>query len=1237
MKKRNMILMVALMVAVMARAGSHTAQSAAFTVDTRDGIKPVVQDVISNYCDQKRRAYFLSGVPVVGQLTVNFFAVVDWNGKEPGSIKFTRVKSDGIYGSYGNLTGEQTFDISSFEVGEILKVKAVAKDGTSSTEEIVNFRMITPPKGLNPNLFFPVMALGNIKYQSADFSFKPFDVAAPVSSRKAPPFLDGKTVSFSPEFSCSVEVDSFGRATETMQIGVGVESAIKCRAKLFDIPIFGKGAKKGKNYRGSVSLAFDWAGSVKSTFNEQTGYWGMNSGSFGVVFPFDLTSPRYPSPWPPPLSTICVTCKGEFRINAVAVQGPANSIEWSGVAPGQVGLSIADGYYFDAFVFEVYGAGSANWKLQVTQPSGLTELGGGLKVGVRIKIKAISNFEFDIKFFDYNWPDRTGAMPSALFDLPNLKKSLDVAEFKLISRKYQSSAFSEFGQPVRLLSLQSEVLPAPLSQNVNATLLQGNVYPYSEPSVCVNGSDRMLLWISDDPVRSDVNRTKLVCSKWVGSNWAEPTSVWDEGTADYSPVVAALPTGKAMAAWQNEQSSLTNGASLQEALGGMEIAVAKYDPVSGSWEGTNLTSNLILDHSPRLVTATNGTALVSWISNASNSPCGSITSLNVIMACRWNGTSWGMPAVIADGTRMVLGSTLSYNGSNALFVATVDGDDDSATSGDQELYGATYNGTMWSAFTRLTDNAVEDSNPQAIYSQKGEWSVTWNQGSNIVRRVGDMNLALPEFVCGVGAIHSAKDFRLVTGATDQFSLLWEDLDKDGTGPDPFLLNYDPTLRVWSEPIRLLNNSNLLERSFSAAYATNGSLLMAYNQVLVQTDVNGYPDLTNTVVDLMFLESPIGGDLGLDADSISVLTTNPVPGQAVCLSADVYNFGELAATNVVVSFYNGNPANGGLLLATTQIVSRLLAGASTNVTAVGILPNPLTNGLIYAVVDPAQVQNDRNRLNNTNSLEVLLADLAFDSHLVENESTNVRLVKASILNQGIMAVPEGVKVGFSRGSPDGTLLSEESLGALQPGTNGVYDVAFRWDMSGQSFTSAFEVVYISVDPSNTVAEIDERNNTAAVQVMTSLDTDGDGLLDGEEQRLGTRVDLADTDGDGLSDMAEVRTHGTNPLLKDSDGDGADDDKEIAAGTDPNSATDIFKIVSSDGTERIVMSVTWNAKAGRTYQVESAPLVTGPWSDSPSVEQEFGSSLQAAVTNGTLRYCDMQLGMTNRFYRVKLITP
>jgi hypothetical protein len=79
-------------------------------------------------------------------------------------------------------------------------------------------------------------------------------------------------------------------------------------------------------------------------------------------------------------------------------------------------------------------------------------------------------------------------------------------------------------------------------------------------------------------------------------------------------------------------------------------------------------------------------------------------------------------------------------------------------------------------------------------------------------------------------------------------------------------------------------------------------------------------------------------------------------------------------------------------------------------------------------------------------------------------------------------------------------------------------------------------------------------------MTSLDSDGDGVLDGEEASFGTNPLLAETDGYGLSDAAELRTHGTNPLLKDTDGDGMSDGQEIAAGTDPNSAASVFKISS-----------------------------------------------------------------------------
>ena len=65
---------------------------------------------------------------------------------------------------------------------------------------------------------------------------------------------------------------------------------------------------------------------------------------------------------------------------------------------------------------------------------------------------------------------------------------------------------------------------------------------------------------------------------------------------------------------------------------------------------------------------------------------------------------------------------------------------------------------------------------------------------------------------------------------------------------------------------------------------------------------------------------------------------------------------------------------------------------------------------------------------------------------------------------------------------------------------------------------------------------------------SRDSDDDGLDDGDEIRLGTDAGNPDTDEDGLADGDEV-IRGTDPLTADSDGDGVNDGDEVAGGSDP----------------------------------------------------------------------------------------
>lgn len=67
-----------------------------------------------------------------------------------------------------------------------------------------------------------------------------------------------------------------------------------------------------------------------------------------------------------------------------------------------------------------------------------------------------------------------------------------------------------------------------------------------------------------------------------------------------------------------------------------------------------------------------------------------------------------------------------------------------------------------------------------------------------------------------------------------------------------------------------------------------------------------------------------------------------------------------------------------------------------------------------------------------------------------------------------------------------------------------------------------------------------------------DSDGDGLLDGEEvNTYGTLPTNPDTDGDGISDGDEITVYNTNPTLSDSDDDQLSDyDELFVHNTDPN---------------------------------------------------------------------------------------
>ncbi len=114
-------------------------------------------------------------------------------------------------------------------------------------------------------------------------------------------------------------------------------------------------------------------------------------------------------------------------------------------------------------------------------------------------------------------------------------------------------------------------------------------------------------------------------------------------------------------------------------------------------------------------------------------------------------------------------------------------------------------------------------------------------------------------------------------------------------------------------------------------------------------------------------------------------------------------------------------------------------------------------------------------------------------------------------------------------------------------------------------SLFEEFLLRTNPNSQDTDSDGLSDLAETRTHNSdplqPDTDGDGFSDGDEvQVYGTRPDHLDTDGDGLQDDYEANVLSTDPTLTDTDGDGFADNVELRLGSDPTTFASVPPLVT-----------------------------------------------------------------------------
>jgi hypothetical protein len=132
----------------------------------------------------------------------------------------------------------------------------------------------------------------------------------------------------------------------------------------------------------------------------------------------------------------------------------------------------------------------------------------------------------------------------------------------------------------------------------------------------------------------------------------------------------------------------------------------------------------------------------------------------------------------------------------------------------------------------------------------------------------------------------------------------------------------------------------------------------------------------------------------------------------------------------------------------------------------------------------------------------------------------------------------------------------------------------------------------------------------------------------------RVDLAITPPadpyDAWASSYFGSTSGNGARTADPDGDGATNEQEYLAGTLPNSNASILRILTigrSNANGQVTLG--WQSVTGKTYQIETATALNGPWTlyTTPVLSQGSTSTTTLPAT----------LADPTRFFRVKAVSP
>lgn len=579
-----------------------------------------------------------------------------------------------------------------------------------------------------------------------------------------------------------------------------------------------------------------------------------------------------------------------------------------------------------------------------------------------------------------------------------------------------------------------------------------NVQAYTKPQIIsLDNGDMFMTYIDSSAERTNVNSPILMYSIFKNNTWSEPQPIFNDGTADFEPMICSDNNGGVHIVWQNAISLFKDDVTLEEMTSQIDLSYIHWN--GNSFDNlmsiTNNNSNLEMKHK----IASSGTDIsVVWQQNSENDVYG-LTGSNTIFRKQFVLGEWQPVETISSELSVVTNIDISYVDSENVIAYIAKSSNDSSSINDLEMYYT--NGIQ---ILQLSNDNVADLSPCFLNNE-----LCWIKGNSIVC-VTNGDISTQKIVLdNIGM--SVSEIKVIGNGNDQKAIVWEHEDEDGMSFYGSEYNVDTSS---FDAIKPLDCKDGVVRGWDSCMLSNGQIELSYCYAdYLEDNSDGVPYGT-----LNLVQKPINEFFDIAVEPVASCDDVIASGEEISLIASVYNSGSKNISQLKINIFDSKSN----LIDTFAIEQSISSGEYIDLEIPFVTPDEICREDYKIQILPLD-GDDVSTSDNDVSFSIGYADLEIcDTR--EERFENGRNIIVSIRNTGLEQSTAN-KIKLNKESENGELIESFDVETIDSGSTMEYTFTISEDELDSSDLETPRTYYLSVETNS--LEANYSNNDKLITV------------------------------------------------------------------------------------------------------------------------------------------------------------